>query len=383
MRTDESRAGTNRASERRDSRVKIDGASGLTSDATLSPFEATMLEGIKSNVAFRTRDLTTWIGDANPKTVEAACWRMYRANLIDNIHGFWCVPTEGAITSEHRLVSTILSHLGKAAIGYARQGVPVFSLQPGTKEPFSNSNGFKDATTDTDQIVKWWTDSPDANIGARCGVVFDVLDIDVKIAADGHVIKDGRPAMHILNANAMLKGLLGIAMTRHNGTHIFYPPSGLGVKHLHDRHIDFQAAGSYVVMPPSIVPADEGIKGSGRYEWRGLLDLSQDNAHPFDWERANKLLYPRPEDAVPGLKDFLTKFSAPRSGEINTLAHWLAKQPEGNRNNALFWAACRAFENGYDPEELRESAKRIGLAKDAITRTINSARKMARKGKVA
>ena len=51
----------------------------------------------------------------------------------------------------------------QAALTYAQNGWPVFPLH--NKIPFKNSQGYKDATTDEQQIQTWWTLHPTANIG--------------------------------------------------------------------------------------------------------------------------------------------------------------------------------------------------------------------------
>lgn len=64
---------------------------------------------------------------------------------------------------------TELSPLGRAAVEYAARGWHVFPLIPGTKDPLISKRmggrGFWDATTDIDRITRWWTVTPDANIG--------------------------------------------------------------------------------------------------------------------------------------------------------------------------------------------------------------------------
>jgi hypothetical protein len=47
----------------------------------------------------------------------------------------------------HKLVPTLL----KAALTYARRGIPVFPCQPGGKKPLTY-NGFWEATTDPQRI---------------------------------------------------------------------------------------------------------------------------------------------------------------------------------------------------------------------------------------
>ena len=55
-----------------------------------------------------------------------------------------------------------------AALCYAAQGWPVLPCKPVDKTPLAH-HGFKDATTDPDQIQAWWRHSPDAMIGVGCG----------------------------------------------------------------------------------------------------------------------------------------------------------------------------------------------------------------------
>jgi len=53
-----------------------------------------------------------------------------------------------------------------AALDDARRGIPVFPCHPADKRPLTR-NGFKDATTDEQQIRAWWQQWPDALIGMR------------------------------------------------------------------------------------------------------------------------------------------------------------------------------------------------------------------------
>src|SRR5258708_5584255 len=45
------------------------------------------------------------------------------------------------------------------ALAYASHGWPVFPCLPGAKEP-ATRHGFRDATTDPDQIMSWWKRHP-------------------------------------------------------------------------------------------------------------------------------------------------------------------------------------------------------------------------------
>lgn len=71
------------------------------------------------------------------------------------------------------------SMLLSAALAYARMGLSVFPCKP-DKTPYVKG-GFHSATLDEQQIMKWWTEHPDAMIGMPTGPVSGVwaLDIDM------------------------------------------------------------------------------------------------------------------------------------------------------------------------------------------------------------
>ena len=55
-----------------------------------------------------------------------------------------------------------------AALDYAANGISIFPVKERGKSPLTN-NGFKDASTDPDTIVRWWEKWPNANIGLPTG----------------------------------------------------------------------------------------------------------------------------------------------------------------------------------------------------------------------
>lgn len=68
-------------------------------------------------------------------------------------------------------------------------GYLVFPVQPENKRPWNllgYYHGWKDATTDLDLVIKWWTEEPTARVGIACGLSgIVVVDQDVKEGQQG------------------------------------------------------------------------------------------------------------------------------------------------------------------------------------------------------
>jgi len=90
----------------------------------------------------------------------------------------------------------------------------------------------------------------------------------------------------------------------------------------------------------------------------------------FDWGKARDHLDPQPQRPA---RD------PDRDTDVTALTGWVARQPEGNRNAGLFYAANRVLEAGHDDQldALAEAARFAGLDEREITRTIESARRTA------
>jgi hypothetical protein len=236
-----------------------------------------------------------------------------------------------------------------AAIFYARAGIPVFPLVPGTKIPHKRTAGVDDATTDLRRVRDRWTRHPNDNIGLATGHVFDVLDVD---------IKDGRPgyeSLRKLRLAGLTEGAWAASLTPTGGRHILFAPSGGGNHADKPSGLDFRGLGGYVVAPPSRTK-------DGVYRW----EFSDPDARGrvFDWAAAMECLYgppPKPEHR------------AQTSGEIGGLAGFVENAEPGGRNTALFWAACRAYEQGLPTGDLLAAAIADGLSEAEASRTIKSA----------
>lgn len=255
----------------------------------------------------------------------------------------------------------------KACKKLVKNGQPVFpchSTGPKAKRP-RTKNGFKDATTDMEQIERWWAKWPDAAIGIPTGIVYDVLDVDVKADTDGRV---HLPYLHRLG---LLNGCVRLARTPSGGWHLYFPTaSGLTNKARGvDLGLDVRASGGYVLAPPSYI--NDGEASIGRY-----LDMgkTEDPARePLLWDLIVSALTPvdtstnKPVALLP----------SERRASVAALREWLSIRGHGERNNALHWAVCRCIDSGIDPHEMVEPAVLIGLPEDEILTTINSALKRA------
>lgn len=247
------------------------------------------------------------------------------------------------------------------ALAYAASGVPVFPCVPGGKTPLT-ANGFHDATTDADRIRRWWSVRRSANIASPTGAPgFDVLDVDVR--PDGN----GWHAFHRAQVAGLLDGWVRAVLTPSGGLHLHYPGTDQRNGSLRGLHVDFRATGGYVLLPPSFGQTKDYSRD---YQ---LISTRPGPGRPLDWSAVVDLLTPAPvrDGAGRGV-------GHQRDGADPTpaLAAHVARQSEGNRDNALFWAACRAAEAGVqDFEPLVAAAVSAGLTEREAARTVLSAQR--------
>ena len=239
----------------------------------------------------------------------------------------------------------------RAALTYARHGWPVFPCKPGVKEP-DTRHGFKDATTDPDLIAAWWHASPDRNVAIATGAPGpDVLDIDV------HETGTGFAAFNKLRTAGLVDSARALVRTPSGGFHAYFTGTSQSSGRIPGQHLDFRAAGGYVVAPPSVV--------AGK---RYTLVRQHSTAAELDWAAVMALLEP---------PDRRRERRAQAAGDVGRLAAWVSRLQEGNRNAGLFWAACRAIEAGHGDalDELAAAAATTWLAELEIRRTLRSAQR--------
>ena len=243
----------------------------------------------------------------------------------------------------------------RQALAFATSGWPVLPCLPGQKIP-ATAHGYRDATTDTDQITDWFSRHPDWNLAIATGAPGpDVLDVD-----DHGPAGNGYPAFRRLDEAGLLDGAAIYVRTPSGGLHAYFTGSHQRNGHLPAHHLDFRSAGGYVLTPPSQVDGHP-------YQL-----ISQPGGHAgLDWPAVTRLLHPEPHHQQ------RARQPKPATRDLSGLARWVAAQPEGNRNAGLFWAANRALETdpAADLSELADAARQAGLPDPEITRTLNSARR--------
>jgi hypothetical protein len=213
-------------------------------------------------------------------------------------------------------------------------------------------NGFHDASRDPDQIRAWWTRWPQAMIGAPVPESLLVIDIDPR---------NGGNLAELEKLTGPLPATLTAWSGRNDGgRHLYYlRPAGPLTSTRLPEGIDLRVGGKhYCIMPPSIHPA---------------------TGMPYRWEehpaavlpaKLRVLLRPAPQP--------VRTYRSGSTGASSALIRTVAGAPESKRNKVLFWASCRAVENGVIDQiadELVTAALTIGLTETEARRTVVSARR--------
>lgn len=217
-----------------------------------------------------------------------------------------------------------------SALDYAARGVPVFPLAPGSKIPRKDSAGFKDATTDPEQIRAWWTQEPRANIGMPTGEASgrDAIDEDPRNGGDAGPLclpptltvytPSGGRHFHYLHPGGYLKG---------DNTGKVAPG------------IDVKASGGYVVLPPSVVDGKP-------YRW-------EDEAQPLAEMPARIAVRLMTRETVK--RPASARHAAP-GGADDSGTHWLGKALDkahagASRNDTGAWLAEQLRDAGLSESD--------------------------------
>lgn len=225
-----------------------------------------------------------------------------------------------------------------AALAYAAAGWHVFPLRGNT--PLRGSNGFYDATTDLDQVRRWWTGRPDCNIGTGIPESLAAVDVDAK--------HGGLLTLQEFEETYGVPETLSV-LTGGGGLHLYFLHPGGELRQgvgILGAGIDTRIPGKgYTILPPS-------KHRSGRdYEW---YDETIPPAPMPRWmvDRLRPEPQQKPRSAASDALDgFTGGVDARLRGVLSVVG------PEGpGWNDRLHWAACRAGEmvrdQGQDPDQL-------------------------------
>jgi hypothetical protein len=257
------------------------------------------------------------------------------------------------------------SYFCDVALSYAARGFEVFPLAPRSKVPLiaarKGGKGLHDATRDPRTIRRWWSSCPDANVAARTGVTFDVVDLDGPQAIEAITAARGDGAR-----------LTGPAVRTPSGWHVYVQPTGMGNRAGLLPGVDYRGVGGYICLPPSVHPSGE------RYQWAGSRGWKLDPLPP--WlvrlvERHRDLPVTRPDLPVaPG------RATAYGAAALRRELDELGQTVEGARNDSLNRSAFAlgqlvasgALAEGPTAEALLGAGLRLGLGERECERTIAS-----------
>lgn len=214
--------------------------------------------------------------------------------------------------------------------------------------------GFKSAVSDPELIEILWRQHHGPLIGVPTGISsgFSVVDVDPQ----------GKQWM-IARINRGRLPSTRIHQTPRGGFHFLYQTPDPPIRNSASKlawGVDIRGEGGYVIFPPS----------------PGYEVIDESPIAPFPrW--IIKVL--AKADQKPPIHE------VSRTGDSAALEVFVTRAKLGERNNRLFWAACRLKENGNssDAARLLSAAQSIGLPETEARKTIASAlaSRVARNGK--
>lgn len=255
------------------------------------------------------------------------------------------------------------------ALEYAAQGIPVFPVYPmrngrcacGTdcgknagKHPFGRlvPNGVDQATTDENTIRRWWSQAPDANIGAAAGKAAGHIVLDIDARENGpEKLRDLEQKLGMLpETRTVLSGSGNDSCHYH-----FKAPEGVELRGKLVSGVDIKGEGGYTLMPPS------NHKSGGKYTWDLLCGEDHEIATlPDAWVEAMTKPYRGetvdvgpfkidPEAEAPVMLDYLlAKSEKFRLSWENRRRDLKDDTPSGYDQSLANYAAM----NGWSPQDI-------------------------------
>ena len=244
-----------------------------------------------------------------------------------------------------------------AALEYADAGYAVIPVRRSDKAPLTE-HGLSDASKNPNQIRKWWTRFPEANVAVVCGEASGnllAIDVDVKDDKKGDFYIQSWQGKHGEFPSTVTQ------ITGSGGFHYFYRCKDLSLyKNTVEAipGVDVRGEGAYVVVHPSVY-------SDGRtYEWLhdvSLLDIedvAEANQSVLDLLELNKRSARSKSNRVSkSMRDC-------KAGERNTTLFRYASAQRGyDVPYDVTLAACEQINNGWsDPLDSREIQKIVDSA---------------------
>ncbi|MEW2396596.1 bifunctional DNA primase/polymerase [Streptomyces sp. NPDC046862] len=227
-------------------------------------------------------------------------------------------------------------------------------------------HGVYDASTDPHRIRELFAAAPWATgYGIACGLHPHHLigiDLDTKSGTDSSAALRELALRHLFTIPETV-----VVLTPSGGRHLWLTgPPDVIVPNSASRlapGIDIRGAGGYLVGPGS--RTDHGVYSTAP----GTAHLTPASCPPT----LLRLLLPPPRAHHPTAPASTTQHG-------QGLVQFVLAAHEGQRNTRLFWAACRAYENGIGPDltdALTDAAVHTGLTEHEARSTIASAARMS------
>jgi hypothetical protein len=256
-----------------------------------------------------------------------------------------------------------------AAVAAARRGWAVFPCRPDGKQPAVPDSWETRACADPDRVARYWP-SDRHNVGVACGPSrLVVVDLDTH----GELPGEWRQMPGIIDGRDVFAELCKWAgepwpvthwvTTPSGGWHLYFTaPEGSVIRNsagLLGPQVDVRAAGGYVVGAGSVVDGKP---------YQVLDDMPAAPLPAWITRALSSTRAAKAGNRTPGA------ISSRVAGLVSTVE----AAPEGQRNDILYWAACRAAELDGDDREaavdaLLDAAGSAGLSAREARNTIRSA----------
>lgn len=240
------------------------------------------------------------------------------------------------------------TNMAKAALNYARAGLPVFPLQPQGKAPLIKQ-GLYAATTDEQHIIRWWRRFPQANIGIPTGQPSGRIVLDVDPRHGGldslehlqRVLQQrtahlGHPKVTLLATRLQRTGGGGLHLVFSRRADLEQPLRN-AVRFAGYGGLDLRGEGGYCVAAPS------RHSSGGIYQWLNdapllpfpdvLLDLLRTRQHAPTEARSLRVALPERQN-----------HHSRRADPAYWLAFVLARTSVGCRHDGALFLACRLLQ---------------------------------------